>query len=266
MSRYVGRALSLLYPIWQLLRTAFLALALVAVLASVANDLSTSGSIEFDPGVRTLNEISAPDSEIVPPPPREPDPAVALSNVFGTMSLEVWNERYGVWQARGLAMVEAALSSDGAVPLLLRIDDAKPGTVYAITIMYNACDTGGSAGFDSLSGVDPSSGILPPAPAAAHPDSTIPVPESHAADAGGHFALWGATFQDSHDESSDAATCDGPRAVMLTVLAGGETVFLMWAGHVRTPDAATCLAITADVVPIGSQTLSALDCPGTEPE
>jgi hypothetical protein len=120
---------------------------------------------------------------------------------------------------------------------MLRIGNARPGIGYA-TIRYTCKTLQFLSGFDRDSGSEPA--IATGGPPSALPDSTVALPDDPAtpADDGesGRLSLWGGSF--GPVELADVnGPCAYERSLSVKLVAGRDTLFLLWSA-VITPGAA----------------------------
>ena len=121
---------------------------------------------------------------------------------------------------------------------MLRIDRARPGDSYGITLRYT-CHT---LQFLSAYGRDSGGGpaLAAGGPKTAVPDSVASLPDDPGttADDGenGRLSLWGGSFGPV-GLSDVSGPCSYGRSLDVSLLAGRDTVFLMW-GAVVAPGAA----------------------------
>lgn len=261
ISPYARTCLQFLRLARSVARICFLGLALVAVLADVTMQLSRSGSGGEDPMPQASLQSRVNGASSSPQPSEDEISVVPLSDAGSTMTLEVWNDRISEWQAGGLDIASDERPSDWTVPFLLRIDAARPGDVYQIVLQYGSCQASSARSFDILTGVErlwEPPRIAPSGPARGTPDAAIPIPGGSE----GRLELWGATFESSPEGPLQSASCAGRRAIMIRVLARTESVILLWGGHVRAGESASCLTMTVHVAELGSRSLTAPECAG----
>jgi len=135
----------------------------------------------------------------------------------------------GQWQFDALPQA-AAYREGGAIPLLLRIDNALLGAAYLLTIRYT-CE-----GFDLLTTYDHDTGSEPAlasgGPVSATADSTVQIPDDPGADAddgeAGSLSLWGGSFI-AIGALLPSSPCTDEKSLSLSLLASADTLFIMWA-------------------------------------
>jgi hypothetical protein len=161
------------------------------------------------------------------PPPLSPTPTPPAGSPL--FSLAAWDGARWRFEPR---LAGASYREGEAVPFLLRVDDAVPGAVYALTVRYDC------RAFDFLTSYDRDEGGAPALAAGglgrALADSALAVPDDPATPAddgeGGSFSLWGGLFTDEAG-ILPASPCSGEKSVGISVSAAAETLFLAWGSH-----------------------------------
>lgn len=150
--------------------------------------------------------------------------------------LFVWSRQSSEWLRSGLVEEASEYHEGDAVPFMLRIDNAAPGSVYEVELVYE-CRTTQGAGFDYLTTVsaqDSSATRTEPGPGPEREDASIPVPDdpSIGFDRGGRRLLaWGGSFHDAPEELLPGGPCVSEKRFRLDLIAHAEAVFLVWGGH-----------------------------------
>ncbi len=205
------------------------ALALLVVWLTDSDNNSPAGAASTatpPPTATTAPPATPPATETptaVPTPTPVPDIQEAL------FRLAAWNGK--AWQfdpTLGGAEYREGL----AVPFLLRIDQAIPGTAYALTIRYDC------RGFDFLTAYDRDAGSEPAlasgGPGSPIVDSAATIPDDPATPAddreAGSLSLWGGSLT-RVDAALPFTACTGVKSLPLGLSAAAETVFLMWAAQ-----------------------------------
>ena len=163
----------------------------------------------------------------IPPPPAAPSPISGDEEPL--FSLAVWDG--AAWQFS--PSPQGATYSEGeAVPFLLRIDGARPGDNYPVTIRYD-CNA-----FDFLTAYDRDHGSGPAlaadGPGSAIADSGLAIPDDPGtaeddAEAGA-LRLWGGSFAALGGPLPPSACADEKRLVPM-LSAAADTLFLLWAAQ-----------------------------------
>ena len=189
---------------------------------------------------------ATPAATATPTPTREPSPAPSptpspepsptpTATIEPDFSLEVWAG--GAWQA-DVPAGSASFRAGKAIPFMLRIDRARPGDSYGITLRYTCRSLQFLSGYDRDSGSGPA--LAPGGPQTVVPDSVAQLPDDPTTEAddgeGGRLSLWGGSF--GPVGLSDASgPCAYGRSLNVSLLAGRDTLFLLW-GTVVAPEAA----------------------------
>ena len=176
-------------------------------------------------------ETPEPTQTATPTPTPTPTPTFSAP----LYRLAVFDE--GQWQFDALPQA-AAYHEGGAIPLLLRIDNALPGTAYLLTIRYT-CE-----GIDLLTAYDHDTGSEPAlasdGPGSAAADSAIQIPDDPGTDAddgtAGSLSLWGGSFI-AIGALLPSSPCTDEKSLSVSLLDSADTLFVMWA--VQLSDAAS---------------------------
>jgi hypothetical protein len=122
---------------------------------------------------------------------------------------------------------------------MVRIDQTDPGAIYKIQLRYQ-CQTATAAAFDYLGGrsdKDASATLTDPGPGR-RPDSTLPMPDDPSIafdDAPGRrFEVWGGTFHQPPEGPQPPSLCLNEKTLSVSILAQGETVFLVLGAHLAS--------------------------------
>lgn len=133
-------------------------------------------------------------------------------------------------------------SEGEAIPFLLRIEDAEPGTTYILGISYD-CASDGVAAYDFVVSYDRDVGTEPAlakeGPGRTTPDATLVIPDDPSIEFDDEdqgelerlFQLWGGTFASEPIGPVPDLTCGFDKLMMLDITAHAETLFLLWGGH-----------------------------------
>ena len=192
--------------------------------------------------VATATPAPTPEPSPTPSPSPSPTPTAAIGPDF---TLEVWAG--GAWQA-GVPAGPASFREGEAIPFMLRIDRARPGDNYGITLRYTCRTLQFLSAYDRDSGGGPA--LAPGGPKTIVPDGVAQLPDDPGttADDGenGRLGLWGGSFGPV-GLSEVSGPCSYGRSLDVSLLAGRDTLFLLW-GAVVAPGAAQAglpLRITA---------------------
>ena len=237
----------------------FAGLALAAVIAVFAVVLvssldDTDGSDGIVGGVTETPTEPTPDGGTPDPtdeptdePPTEtagPDtgtPAPVITPADPELDIEIglWANLRSEWWFDTLTEDVAAYEEGQTVPFLVRFA-AEPGEAYALTLRYD-CAAGGAAAIDWLSGTqDWGSQVLHGiwGPAQDFPEWAVPVPDTPDFelddDDPGVITLYGGTIPLLPQGPAPGGSCDGQRAITMTVAATDELVILVGSGHLAT--------------------------------
>ena len=171
-----------------------------------------------------------------PPPTSSPEPSPTPTAVIEPdFSLEIWAS--GAWHADVPAGLDT-FREGAAIPLMLRIDRARPGDTYGITLRYTCRSLQFLSAYDRDSGGGPA--LAPGGPLTLLPDSLTRLPDDPAtpADDGERerLSLWGGPFGPV-ELADGSGPCANERRLNVSLLAGRDTLFLLW-GAVVAPGAA----------------------------
>lgn len=144
--------------------------------------------------------------------------------------------RLAVWDGRAWrfdASPGGASYREGeAVPFLLRIEDARPGAAYPLTILYDCQAFALLTSYDRDEGSAPAQARGGPGSAVADSTASIPDDPGTASDDGeaGSLSLWGGLFSGGGDLRPSSA-CTGEKGLSVGLVAAADTVFLIWAAQ-----------------------------------
>jgi hypothetical protein len=169
------------------------------------------------------------------------------SNPTAQYALAQWADSLGVWRSVDLYPQNSAEHQEESVPIMLRIENAVPGSSYALDIRYDCAHRGG---YDLLNSYGLGGSVTPAlyadGPGTSIPDATLVLPDGltsgldGAAD-GPIFKLWGGSFASTAPRPSAVDLClpgqgsEAGKEYALALTAWSETVFLLWNGHLA-PD------------------------------
>ena len=172
----------------------------------------------------TATPAPSPAPSPTPSPTPEPD-----------FSFEVWGGK--TWQASP-PVAPGAFREGQAIPLMLRVEGARPGDSYGLTLRYTCRSLQFLSAYDRDGGSAPA--LAPGGPRTAVPDSIGQLPDdpTTAADDGedGRLSLWGGTFGPV-ELTGVSGPCAFERRLNVSLMAGGDTLYLLW-GAVVAPGAA----------------------------
>ena len=178
---------------------------------------------------------TAPPTAVSTPPatppslPPSPTPTPVLDDQGALFRLAAWDGNE--WQFN-LTPEGAAYREGQAVAFLLRINRARPGATYPLTIRYDC------RGFDFLTAYDRDAGSEPAlasdGPGSPIVDSAAPIPDDPATAAddqeAGSLNLWGGSLT-RVDAPLPSTACTGEKSLSVGLSAAADTVFLMWAAQ-----------------------------------
>ncbi len=207
------------------------ALALLVVWLTGSDDNAPAGaaSTATPPPTATTAPPETPPPTATAPPTPVPTPTPVPDTQTGRFRLAAWNGN--AWQFN--PTLEGAAYREGlAVPFLLRIDRAIPGTAYPLIIQYDC------KGFDFLTAYDRDAGSEPAlasgGPGSPIVDSAATIPDDPATPAddreAGSISLWGGSLT-RVDAALPSTACTGVKSLPLGLSAAADTVFLMWAAQ-----------------------------------
>jgi len=224
-------------PPWQPVLLLGAALALIGTgvgLLALANDDSGNSS---NSGSTTPASSRRPTGTESASPATSSSPTPTLTRA--SVHLYAWSRQENGWIDRTLP-TSADYKEGDAVPVLLQIDRAKPGTFYETIVRYQ-CRTDQGAAFDFLSSpasADADAVLTDPGPGRERPDSAVPIPDDPSITfdygATGRFQVWGATFQQSLQGPRLPTPCNGEKEFHLITAAATTTVSLVWAAHLAS--------------------------------
>lgn len=193
----------------------------------------------------TATATSAPVAPRVTPSPSSP-PTIAFATPVPTtptgthFRLAAWTEVPGEWRFGDLNRMNSDFFEGEAIPFLVRIENAEPGTTYSLAIRYN-CAADDVAAFDFVASYDSFVGtgiaLAEEGPGRPVPDVTIAVPDDSSIEFDDEdpverlFQLWNGTFASQPSGPTPDSACSGEKLVSLDITAQAETVFLLWGGH-----------------------------------
>ena len=209
----------------------FVAIA-AALLAVCFSDSDSATPPPTTTPVATTTPTPTREPSPAPSPTPSPTPTAAIEPDF---TLEIWAG--GAWQA-DVPAGPASFREGKAIPFLLRIERARPGDSYGITLRYTCHTLQFLSGYDRDGGNGPA--LAPGGPKTVVPDSVAQLPDDPGttADDGenGRLSLWGGSFGPVR-LSDVSGPCSYGRSLDVSLLAGRETLFLLW-GAVVAPGAA----------------------------
>ena len=228
-------------PLLQLAGVALLFASFGAILVGVW--LASSDSVTAPPtatatatATAQLTPTPTPLPTPSPPPTSSPEPSPTPTAVIEPdFSLEIWAS--GAWHADVPAGLDT-FREGAAIPLMLRIDRARPGDTYGITLRYTCRSLQFLSAYDRDSGSGPA--LTPGGPLTVVPDSMARLPDDPATPADdterGRLSLWGGSFGPL-ELAAVTESCAYERSLNVKLLVAGDTLFLMW-GAVIAPGAA----------------------------
>lgn len=169
-----------------------------------------------------------------PAVPTTPSPTATPTALPGGQAplfrLAAWDgER---WQSE--EVLEGATYREGeAIPFLLRIDRAKRGTAYSLTIGFDCEAFALLTSYDRDHGSQPALSSGGPESAAADTILSIPRDEGTGAEDGetGSLSLWGGSFT-GVDGALPSTACTGEKSLTVGLAAAADTLHLMWAAEI----------------------------------
>ncbi len=206
-----------------------LTLLIVWLTDSDNNSPAGAASTATPPPTATTAPPATPPPTATAPPTAVPTPTPVPDIQEALFRLAAWNGK--AWQFNPTP--EGAEYREGpAVPFLLRIDRAIPGTTYPLIIQYDC------RGFDLLTAYDHDAGSEPAlasgGPGSPIVDSAAPIPDDPATPAddreAGSISLWGGSLT-RVDAALPSTACTGVKSLPLGLSAAADTVFLMWAAQ-----------------------------------
>jgi hypothetical protein len=177
--------------------------------------------------------------------PVTPSPSPIAGPVLGAEEL-AWNPATGAWvEPAAIEPAAVGYADGGTVPVLVRITGAVSGAGYRIDLEYDDCDEAAGASFDRL--VSPETSEAPPwltspGPGRTRPDSIIAAPAPHSAAEPAPILAWSATFSSEASGRAASEGCASGGLISLDLIARGDTVVLLFAGHLVDSDQGAALA------------------------
>jgi hypothetical protein len=221
----------------------FVALTLFGVWSSDSDDNSPAD-----------NSTPTPTHAVTETPSPTITPSPAASGQEPPFRLAAWDgER---WQFEG--RLEGAKYREGeAIPLLLRIDRARIGDVYPLTITYD-CEA-----FDLLTDYErdygSESALASPGPGSATPDSTLLIPDDRGTRASstetGYLSLWGGSFG-AVDIPAARSPCAGEESLSVELAAAADALHLIWGAEISPGAAARDAPLRLTVQAAGAEELT----------
>lgn len=183
-----------------------------------------------------------------PSPRRSPSPAPATASPSPTsspeaspapaLSLSWWDPAEHRWREDAISGASGYREGD-TVPFLVRVDNAREGVEYTISINYSRCGDSPGASFDFLADARTAGdeASLAAGRGSERPDATIGIPddpttETDDAASGRLLRLWGATFGETPE--GPVEDCGGGRSIRVKVLARSGNVMMMWGSHLAS--------------------------------
>jgi hypothetical protein len=150
----------------------------------------------------------------------------------------IWSREDSQWRDSDNTRDGVGYSEGEAVPFLVVIENTMPAAVYQVSLEYQ-CRTSEGAAFDYLSSIsdaDNASESTAPAPARRE-DASMLIPDDPSItfdSTGRRFQVWGGSFDRIAVGPSPSDQCENRKSVGLSLLAQGETLFLLWGGHLAS--------------------------------
>ena len=195
-----------------------LALIAVAALGVWLSEAEEDGGVP--PGVTptigtpfTASPVPTPTPAGTPTPEPTPTPATAEPRYV----LTVWDGES--WRFSPPA--QATFAEGPAVPFMLRLGGAEPGSIFQVTFEFECAAFASLTSYDMAAGESPA--LAAGGPGSALPDAQRAIP---AAIGDGVLSLWGGTFAPAGGTSG----CVEPATLDITVTALSDSLFLLWAG------------------------------------
>jgi len=174
------------------------------------------------------------------------EPGPKSQNSIASYALE-WSDTLGVWQPTDLDRRRPAYHEGAAVPFMLRIENAAPGTQYRVSVRFD-CARQDGPGYDFLTSYDRDRGVMPAlhedGPGSSVADATLAVPDDEDItlddrERGRSFKLWGGSFNSGAVGPVRDGSCldqgqTTQKTYMLMVRALADTVYLLWGGHLAS--------------------------------
>ena len=180
-------------------------------------------------------------AEVVPGP--DPD----SPNSTESYALDEWSDTLGVWQSADLDRRGSAYREGEAVPFMLRIEGAAPGTLYKVSVRLHCARPDGLR-YDFVTSYDSDRGIMPAlhedGPGSPVADATLAVPDEEDTtfddrERDRSFKLWGGSFNSVAVSPIRDGSCldhgqTTQRTYVFMVRALADTLYLLWGGHLAS--------------------------------
>jgi hypothetical protein len=139
----------------------------------------------------------------------------------------------------------------------LRIDRAKRGAAYSLTIGFNCEAFGLLTSYDRDHGSQPALSSGGPESAAADTILSIPRDEGTGAENGetGSLSLWGGSFT-GVDGALPSTACTGEKSLTVGLAAAADTLHLMWATEISPGAAERDVPLRLTIQVAGAEDLS----------
>jgi hypothetical protein len=126
------------------------------------------------------------------------------------------------------------------VPVMLRIEGARPRAPYEATLAYQ-CATERGAAIDFLSSPAESDaeGLLTPPAPPGPPDSAVPIPDDESIpfdDGRDFFQLWGGIFSGSPERTLTPDVCREEKSLEFGFSAARDAAFIVWGLHLASSE------------------------------
>lgn len=212
-------------------RPFIIAAAMVAALA-----FSLACQTDEKPRV-TATAVQETTVPATPEPTSTGEARTPSSNVL----FAAWSDTTSGWIAAALDAETSNYAEGDAVPFVLRIDDAQPGTTYDLELTYR-CLVADRHAFDFIAGLNAEESeplLTAPGPGRRTPDSTLIVPDDASItfddSEGAALLAWGAVF--SAASGLDPETeCTDAKTIVASLVARDSTIVVGWAAHLASED------------------------------
>ncbi len=175
------------------------------------------------------------------------EPGPKSPNSIASYALDEWSDTLGAWQPTDLDGQNSAYHEGEAVPFMLRIENAVPGTQYRVSVLFDCARQDGPS-YDFLTSYDRDRGVMPAlhqdGPGSSAADATLAVPDDEDMtlddrERDRSFKLWGGSFNSGAAGPVRDGSCLGQgqtaqKTYMFTVRALDDTVYLLWGGHLAS--------------------------------
>jgi hypothetical protein len=183
-----------------------------------------------------------------PTPGPSPTPAPAQTTQPTVFRFAQWADLTEEWVFSDLTPDNSAYREGDSLPLMVRIDNAQPGTTYTIAVYYD-CAIGGYHAFDYLTDYDrdrdSSPALAAEGPGSLTPTDTVLISDDPSMRFDDRsephlFSAWGATFPDPPSGPKPASLCttledDRVEKVLVARLrADDESVWMLWGAHLAS--------------------------------